>query len=139
MGMKGLKLCVLFLQPVLTNFIILFIVLFCTQDQLMIFLVSQARNNSNYNKLYLCWGTQWTLFHMNDFKNRHCVKLYKLYKGLSLILTNKNSFIMTIMYLLIRTVLFKLLYDKPYFLAVFVTKTIFTSTWDCTPDRIYGK
>jgi hypothetical protein len=32
-----------------------------------------------------------------------------------------------------------ILYDKLYFPAVYVTKTISTSTWDCTPDRIYGK
>jgi hypothetical protein len=42
------------------------------------------------------------------------------------------------MYLFIRIVFYKLLYDKPYFHAVFVTKTISTSTWDSTPDRIYG-
>jgi hypothetical protein len=39
----------------------------------------------------------------------------------------------------IRIVFYKLLYDKLYFRAVFVTKTISTSTWDCTPDRIYGE
>jgi hypothetical protein len=32
----------------------------------------------------------------------------------------------------------KLLYDKLQFCAL-LNKTVSTSTWDCTPDRIYGK
>jgi hypothetical protein len=40
------------------------------------------------------------------------------------------------MYLFIRIVFYKLLCDKLYFLAIFVIKTISTSTWDYTPDKI---